>query len=129
MLEVHGLTKWYPGVTAVDAVSFTVRPHEVLGYLGPNGSGKTTTVNMLTGLTEPSRGQILFEGRRIKDNLTEYKRRLGYVPEEPHLYPYLTGREYMELVGRLRSLPERVLEEKIDAFLHLFSLHAYRYSP
>jgi ABC-2 type transport system ATP-binding protein len=129
MLEVRGLTKWYPGVTAVDDVSFTVRPQEVLGYLGPNGSGKTTTVNMLTGLVQPSRGEILFEGRPIKHHLIEFKRRLGYVPEEPQLYPYLTGREYLELVGRLRSLPERLLAEKIDAFLRLFSLHPYRFSP
>ena len=128
MLEVRGLTKKYPGLIAVDDVSFTVRPYEVLGYLGPNGSGKTTTVNMLTGLVEPTDGDILFDGLRIKDNLLEYKRRLGYVPEEPRLYPYLTGREYLELVGRLRSLPARRMEARIEAFLRLLSLWDARHS-
>lgn len=122
MLEVRELTKRYPGVTAVDEVSFTVRPYEVLGYLGPNGSGKTTTVNMLTGLVEPTRGEILFDGRPIKDDPIEYKRRLGYVPEEPRLYPYLTGKEYLELVGRLRSLPPKRMEAQIEGFLRLLSL-------
>ena len=128
MLEVRGLTKRYPGIVAVDDVSFAVRPYEVLGYLGPNGSGKTTTVNMLTGLVEPTDGEILFDGRRIKDNLLEYKRRLGYVPEEPRLYPYLTGREYLELVGRLRSLPAKRMEAQIEGFLRLLSLWDARHS-
>src|SRR6266542_452975 len=129
MLEVRGLTKRYSRTIAVNKVSFTVKPFEVLGYLGPNGSGKTTTVNMLTGLLQPTEGQILFDGRDIRVNPIEYKRRLGYVPEEPYLYPYLTGREYLELVGRLRSIPQTVLNKKIGDLLQLFSLHDYRHSP
>lgn len=128
MLEVTALTKCYTRIPAVKDVSFTVRPYEVLGYLGPNGSGKTTTVNMLTGLLEPTRGAIFFEGRNVRDNLIEYKRRLGYVPEEPHLYTYLTGREYLQLIGRLRSLPQQSLEKKIDDLLQLFALHPQRHS-
>ena len=104
MLEARGLTKRYTTVTAIDDVSFTVKPYEVLGYLGPNGSGKSTTVNIITGLLEPTRGEVLFNGRSIQSQLIEYKRRLGYVPEQPHLYPHLTGREYLQLAGRLRGL-------------------------
>ena len=129
MLEVRGLTKRYTTVTAIDDVSFAVKPYEVLGYLGPNGSGKSTTVNIITGLLEPTRGEVLFEGRSIQAQLIDYKRRLGYVPESPHLYPYLTGREYLQLVGRLRSLPRRVLEPRADEMLRLFSLWEDRYSP
>jgi ABC-2 type transport system ATP-binding protein len=129
MLEVRELTKRYTTVTAVQDVSFTVKPYEVLGYLGPNGSGKSTTVNIITGLLEPTRGEVLFNGRGIQSQLIEYKRRLGYVPESPHLYPHLTGREYLQLVGRLRGLPPKTLTSKIDDLLQLFSLGSSRHSP
>ncbi len=128
MLEVHNLIKRFNAIPAVDGVSFTLGPGEVLGYLGPNGSGKTTTVKMLTGLLEPSEGRILFRGQEVRRDLIEFRKHLGYVPEEPHLYPFLTGREYLQLVGRLRSLPEQVLEKKIDALLELFGLHPHRHS-
>lgn len=128
MLEARGLEKRYRRRPAVTGISFTVRPYEVLGYLGPNGSGKSTTVNMLVGLLEPTRGSIWFNGRDVRENIIEYKRRLGYVPEEPHLYPYLTGREYLQLVGRLRALPAAGLNRKIDDLLELFSLHTFRYA-
>jgi ABC-2 type transport system ATP-binding protein len=122
MLEARHLTKVYSGVIAVNDVSFTVQPGEVLGYLGPNGSGKTTTVGMLTGLLEPTRGTVLFEGLDIQDDPVEYRRRIGYVPEEPNLYPFLSGREYLQLVGRLRELPERTLNRRIDDLLGLLGL-------
>ena len=128
MLEVIGLTKRYNILTAVDAVSFQVDAGEVYGYLGPNGSGKSTTVKMLTGLLEPTAGHILLDGRDIRADLIAYRRRLGYVPEEPHLYPYLSGKEYLELVGRLRSIPEPLLAEKSDALLELFSLRTQRHA-
>jgi len=114
MLEVRDLTKYYAGIPAVERVSFSIQPGEVLGYLGPNGSGKTTTVNMLIGLLEPTRGHIYFDGRDIHENLIEYKRALGHVPEVPYIYPYLTGREYLQLVGRLRSLAAASMDKKID---------------
>lgn len=129
MLEARALIKRFGGVRAVDEVSFAVRPSEVLGYLGPNGSGKTTTVNMLVGLIEPTRGYVLFDGHDIWDDIVAYRRRVGYVPEEPNLYPYLTGREYLELVGRLRGLPAGPLDRKIAALLRLFSLEPDSHSP
>jgi ABC-2 type transport system ATP-binding protein len=122
MLEARGLVKRFGGVRAVNDVSFTVGPGEVLGYLGPNGSGKTTTMNMLTGLVEPSQGHVLFEGRDIHDWLVEYRARIGYVPEEPHLYSFLSGREYLELVGSLRGMPAGILSRKIKALLELLTL-------
>jgi ABC-2 type transport system ATP-binding protein len=129
VLEVKGLTKRFNGIAAVDDVSFRIDPGEVYGYLGPNGSGKTTTVKMLTGLLEPSGGSILFEGRDIRADLIGYRKHLGYVPEEPDLYPYLSGKEYLELVGRLRSIPERLLGAKAESFLELFRLGPHRYAP
>ncbi len=129
MLEAQGLTKFYASIPALEDVSFVAEPGHVLGYLGHNGSGKSTTVNILTGLLEPSRGRVLFEGRPIQEQLIDYKRRLGYVPEEPYVYPYLSGYEYLELVGRLRQVPEPILKDKIEGLLKLFSLHTYRHSP
>jgi len=128
MLEAKELTKRYNGIAAVDRVNFSVRPGEVLGYLGPNGSGKSTTVKMLTALLDPTVGHILFDGQDIKKNLIEYRKRLGYVPEEPLLYPYLSGREYLQLVGRLRSIPQRVLDWKIEELLNLFGLGRFRHA-
>ena len=122
MLEARHLVKRYAGSRVVDDVSFVVRPGEVLGYLGPNGSGKSTTVQMLTGLVEPSEGHVFFEGRLITADLVAFRRRLGYVPEEPHLYPFLSGREHLQLIGRLRELPARVLDERIAALLDLLGL-------
>ncbi len=129
MLEAKGLTKRFSNVVPVDNVSFRFEPGEIYGYLGPNGSGKTTTVKMLIGLLEPSAGQILFDGRDIRADLIAYRKRLGYVPEEPYLYPYLSGKEYLELVGRLRCLPERLLAEKAETLLRLFRLGPHRFAP
>jgi ABC-2 type transport system ATP-binding protein len=129
MLQARNLTKKYSSIPALLNVSFLARPGEILGYLGPNGSGKSTTVNILTGLLQPTDGEVLFQGVNIRKNLIEYKRLLGYVPEEPYIYPYLSGQEYLELVGRLRSLDPKKLEEKIAGLLRLFGLYPSRHSP
>jgi ABC-2 type transport system ATP-binding protein len=122
MLEALNLTKSFIGIPAVDGVSFTIRPGEILGYLGPNGAGKSTTVKMLTGLLEPTGGRVLFHGQDIRNDKKAFQRRLGYVPEEPHLYPHLSGREYLQLAGRLRGIPRRVLEPRMDELLRLVGL-------
>jgi ABC-2 type transport system ATP-binding protein len=122
MLEARTLSKWYGAIRAVSDVSFTLAAGEVLGYLGPNGSGKTTTVGMLTGLVDPSGGAVLFQGADIADDPIEYRRHVGYVPEEPHLYGYLSGIEYLQLVADLRDLDARVSRKRIAALLELFGL-------
>jgi ABC-2 type transport system ATP-binding protein len=129
MLEARSLTKYYNHMPAVRDVSFQIKPGEILGYLGPNGAGKSTTVKMLTGIIEPSEGQIFYNGRSVYDDFTAFQRRIGYVPEEPHLYPHLSGREYLQLVGRLRGIARAMLEPKIDRFLRLFSLFSDGYAP
>ena len=122
MLEARGLTKYYSAIPAVRDVSFTLEPGGILGLLGPNGSGKSTTVSIITGLLEPSGGYVFFEGRDIREFPLEYKARIGYVPEEAHLYTYLTGPEYLMLLGELRGIPRATLTRKIDAFLEIFGL-------
>jgi ABC-2 type transport system ATP-binding protein len=129
MLEARRLTKYFNRKPVVKEVSFIIRPHEIVGYLGPNGAGKSTTVKMLVGLIKSSNGEVLFEGRPIENQIIEFKMRLGYVPEEALLYSHLSGREYLQLAGRLRSMPEDKLNSKTDELLRLFSLNASRYAP
>jgi len=83
---------------------------------------------MLTGLLEPTRGKVLFNGEDIRRDLVGFRKYLGYVPEEPNLYPYLSGREYLEIVGTLRGMPRLSLERKIDSLLDLFSLYSHRHA-
>ncbi len=129
MLELRNVTKRYSGIAAVRDVSFLAPAGEVTGYLGPNGSGKSTTLKMITGLIDPTEGEILFRGESIDRDRIRYRQRLGYVPEEPQLYPHLTGAEYLEMVGQLRGLPKQQLGEKVDGFLRLLSLYDDRYVP
>ena len=128
MLELCRVSKHFAGIPAVDDVSFSASPGEVTGYLGPNGSGKTTTMKMITGLIERTSGQILFQGRPIEDDLIAYKWRMGYVPEEPYLYNHLSGAEYLIMVAQLRNLPARAAAEQIDGLLRLLSLHDDRHA-
>ncbi len=129
MLELCNVSKRFSGIVAVDNVSFSARPGEITGYLGPNGSGKSTTMKMITGLIEMTSGAILFNGEPIQRDLIAYKQRMGYVPEEPHLYSHLTGLEYLWMVGQLRNLPARATAACIDGLLRSFSLHGDRHSP
>ncbi len=122
MLDVQHVWKHYGGVAAVRDVSFRVGPGEVVGYLGANGSGKSTTARIVTGLLDPSRGAVHFRGRDIAGDLVGYRQRLGYIPEEPALYGYLSGREHLELIAQLRGLPAAVLRETIPSLLELFGI-------
>lgn len=128
MLELRRVTKTFSGIAAVDDVSFCARPGEVTGYLGPNGSGKSTTMKMITGLIEMTSGHILFQGKPIQDDPIAYKRRMGYVPEEPYLYNHLSGAEYLTMVAQLRNLPHRESATNIDGLLRLVSLYDDRHA-
>jgi ABC-2 type transport system ATP-binding protein len=129
MLELRTVSKQFTGSLAVDRVSFTARPGEVTGYLGPNGSGKSTTFKMIVGLIEPTSGDITFNGTSMTDDLVAWKQRVGYVPEEPHLYAHLSGLEYLVMVGQLRDLPSRPTAERIDGLLRLLALEPARHIP
>src|SRR5918993_3238201 len=127
MLQARGLSKRYGGLLALDRVSFDLHPGEIVGYLGPNGSGKSTTVNLVVGLLEPSAGEISLSGIRSSEDPIAYKRRIGYVPEEPSLYAHLTAGDYLMLVGRLRRMPSQTLEKRVPELLSLLQLHDSRY--
>jgi ABC-2 type transport system ATP-binding protein len=126
MFSARNLSKRYDTLLALDDVSFEIRPGEILGYLGPNGSGKSTTINIVVGLLEPTRGSVSLFGDTLAAGPEAYKQRLGYVPEEPHLYTHLTATEYLTLIGRLRRMSSAVLDEKVMELLRLFQLHDSR---
>ena len=127
MLEAKNLCKYYGSVLAVENVTFTLEPGQVLGYLGPNGSGKSTTVKMLTGLLQPTYGEVTYNHQNIHNDLIAFRKILGYVPEEPNLYPHLTGEEYLDMVGTLRAMPSSRKRAKISSLLELFSLWPHRH--
>jgi ABC-2 type transport system ATP-binding protein len=126
MFEVRNLHKQYLGIPALDHVSFVARPGEVTGYLGANGSGKSTTMKLATGLIEATSGEILLDGRPIREDPMAYRQRLGYVPEEPHLYTHLSGLEYLVMVSQLRGMKRSTADERIHGLLRLFGLHGDR---
>jgi ABC-2 type transport system ATP-binding protein len=129
VLEVTHLTKRYRGIASIADINFRIRPGEIVGYLGPNGSGKSTTVKIITGLLQPNEGSVLFEGKDIREDMVRFRSSLGYVPEEAHVYTYLSGLEYLQLVGRLRGLEEQLIERKANQMLKLLGLESWRYSP
>jgi len=128
VLQLRNVSKHFSGIPAVDDVSFCALPGQVTGYLGPNGSGKSTTMKMITGLIEMTSGHILFQGRPIQEDLISYKRRMGYVPEEPYLYNHLSAVEYLTMVAQLRDLPKRDSSECIDGLLRALTLYEDRHA-
>ena len=129
MLELQGLFRSYRGIPAVEDVSFTVSAGEIIGFLGPNGAGKSTTVKMIIGMLQPNDGYVLYEGRDIRKNMVAFRSAIGYVPEEAHLYNYLSALEYLQLVGRLRGLDEALIESKAIDLLKLLDLESSQHSP
>lgn len=129
MLELKDITKKYNNIPVVRKVNFNILPGEILGYLGPNGAGKTTTVKMLAGLLEPNGGKIYFAGRNISEDIIAYKKKIGYIPEQSEIYTHLSGLEYLQLVGRLREIPEKILNGKINGLMEQFGLSLDMYLP
>jgi ABC-2 type transport system ATP-binding protein len=129
MLEVQGLYRSYRGIPAIEDVSFKVAAGEIVGFLGPNGAGKSTTVKIITGMLRPNDGRVLFEGQNIAKDMVAFRSAFGYVPEEAHLYTYLSGLEYLQLVGRLRGMDEKLIEAKATRLLKLLNLESWQYTP
>ena len=117
MIEVQHVTKRYGRVTAVDDVSFRVERGEILGFLGPNGAGKTTTMRILTGYMPATDGRAIVAGFDVFDQPIEAKRRTGYLPETPPLYPDMTVREYLDFVARIKRVPPGERKQRVGAVM------------
>ena len=114
MIEVQNLTKRYGPVTAVDNVTFRVEAGEILGFLGPNGAGKTTTMRVITGYMPATEGKVVVAGHDVFEQPIEAKRRTGYLPETPPLYPDMTVREYLTFVAKIKGVPRREVVSRVD---------------
>jgi ABC-2 type transport system ATP-binding protein len=114
MIEVQNLTKQYGPVTAVSEVSFRVEAGEILGFLGPNGAGKTTTMRIITGYMPATEGTVVVAGYDVFEKPLEAKRRTGYLPETPPLYPDMTVREYLQFVARIKGVARREINSRVD---------------
>ena len=115
MIEVQRLTKRYGAFTAVDDVSFRVERGEILGFLGPNGAGKTTTMRVLTGYIPPTEGRAIVAGFDVFDQPIEAKRRTGYLPETPPLYPDMTVHDYLDFVAKIKGVPRHERRTRVMA--------------
>lgn len=114
MIKVEGLTKRYARNIAVDNISFEVEKGQIVGFLGPNGAGKTTTMRVLTCFMPPSSGTASVAGFDVQQNPMEVKRRIGYLPETPPLYPDMEVGEYLDFVGRIKGIPSADLAKRIN---------------
>ena len=114
VIEVQHLTKRYGTFTAVDDVSFKVERGEILGFLGPNGAGKTTTMRVLTGYIPATEGHALVAGHDVFEKPLDAKRRTGYLPETPPLYPDMTVGEYLTFVAKIKGVPPKERKARID---------------
>ena len=122
MIVFDNLTKIYDPTVAVDHISLVIPSGQLVGYLGPNGAGKSTTVKMLTGMIAPTGGRAEIYGYDVQRQSIEVKRMIGYVPESGALYETLTGSEYLQMVGRLYGLDDRVIRDRIAKFSDFFEL-------
>jgi ABC-2 type transport system ATP-binding protein len=131
VVAVQGLTKTFrdfwmrPRARAVTDVTFEIRPHEIFGLLGPNGSGKSTTIKVLLGLLKPTKGRVAVFGKSPSD--VQIKKRIGYLPEESYLYPFLNARETLDYYGRLFGLDHGTRQKRIDELLDMVGLKAAQY--
>jgi len=114
MVEIKNLTKYYGSHPAVQDISFTVNDHEVLGFLGPNGAGKSTTMNMITGCLPSTSGTVLVDGYDISKDPMEVKRRIGYLPELPPVYPEMRVREYLMFAAGLKGVKRADRKSQVE---------------
>lgn len=114
MIRIQNLTKRYGRTVAVDGISFEVKEGSITGFLGPNGAGKTTTMRVITGFLPPTEGKVEVAGFDVLEQPLEVKRRIGYLPETPPLYPEMEVEEYLTFVGRLKGVPRSQIKQRVD---------------
>ena len=125
MIEIEGLTKKFGAVEAVKDLSLVIPSGELFCFLGPNGAGKTTTIKMLCGLLHPTAGGIRLDGIDILAEPEEWRRRVGYIPDNPFMYERLTPAEFLEFIGDLYGIAREEVSSQRDFFFGLFRMHEY----
>lgn len=124
MLELKNLTKYYDKrkVAAVSNISLKVNKGEIFGFLGPNGAGKSTTIKMIAGIIEPTMGQILIDGIDIQKDPINYKKKFGYVPDNPDVYERLTAMEYLEFIADIYGVSAQDRQDRIQKYSTMFDI-------
>jgi ABC-2 type transport system ATP-binding protein len=125
VIKTIALTKRFQDVTAVNALTLEIAPGEIFGFLGPNGAGKTTTVKLMTGLLKPTSGEAWIGGFNVQTHPREAKKILGLVPDQPYVYPQLTGKEFLRFVGDLYEVEWDHQRKKIPELLEMFELNEW----
>lgn len=126
IIEVHELTKRYGSFHALNGISFSIAPGEIFGFLGVNGAGKTTTLKILAGILQPTSGAAYIGGFHTVSDPLRAKALIGFIPDRPHLYPKLTGREHLYFVADLYRLPPPDAEKRIDQLLDDYALSQWQ---
>jgi ABC-2 type transport system ATP-binding protein len=126
MIKIQQITKKYPKVTALDAVTLEVQQREFFGLLGPNGAGKTTLMNLLVGYFNPDSGTITIDGDNVTQGTLEIRKKIGFVPQSLALYDELTAQENLEVFGHLFDIPRKLLKERIEQQLNAVELYERR---
>lgn len=123
IIEIKDLEMSYGSNHVLKGLDMTIYPGQIIGYIGPNGAGKSTTVKIMLGLLDTYKGQVKILGQDIKSNPTEYKSRIGYVPESGEIYDSLTAREYLNFVGSLYQMDEDIIEYRSKELTKLFAIY------
>jgi ABC-2 type transport system ATP-binding protein len=121
-VELKGVVKCYSEILAVDHIDLTIKTGEIFGLLGPNGSGKSTSLKMLLGLVKPDSGSVTVLGTDVQKDPVAVKQLVGYVPESPHLYEFLTGIEYLDFIGDVYGMQTAEKKNRIDEYLKALQL-------
>src|ERR1700712_2047770 len=124
IIQIRSLSKSYGAKTVLKHLTLDIFPGQVIGYIGPNGAGKSTTVKILTGLIPDFDGEVIINGLNMAQNPQEIKRLIGYVPENAEIYEVLTPMEYLDFIGKLYNMEERVVTERAQKLLGAFGLGA-----
>jgi len=125
MIELQQLSKRYGPTSAVEALDLRIEPGEVFGFLGPNGAGKTTTIKMMMGLLRPTSGRVVLGGFDLQTHPLPAKQLCGFVPDRPHLYEKLSGRELIDFVAGLYGVPDSISKRRAPRLLEMFDLAAW----
>lgn len=122
MIELRDITKKFGETVAVSRLDLTVDCGELYGFIGPNGAGKTTTIKLITGLLRPTEGTVRVGGHDLEKEPEEAKGLIGYIPDSPYLYHLLTGREFLQFVGRMYKLNGNEIEERVESLLQTLEI-------
>ena len=122
MVEIKGLFKSYDNKRVVDNLDLTINDGEIYGFIGHNGAGKTTTIKCLIGILSFEKGEILIDGLSIKDKPIECKRKIAYIPDNPDLYNYMSGVDYLNFIGDVFNVANEERVKRIDKYAGIFEL-------